>query len=290
MTVVKKALRDSTKSEDFSPKMKGPPTMPTEATLPEDALFVAPPSPRVTSAVDAEVVENLIEDTKIGARIKRLRLRRSMGLVELGKQTGLSASFLSQLETGRVVPTLRNLARISMIFGKDLSYFFQADSDALFRISRSKNRARLPQGERDNPTYIAESFGILVPNETLRPCIAEFLPASRSDRFRPQVFMGSEIIIVLAGSIEVQYGEATHVLDEGDSAYLDARTARTICSTGEVKAKALIITSKHGQMRSEGQDGQQARGKLRSALIADFNKAAEATETAKPSRNGKPSQ
>ncbi len=34
-----------------------------------------------------------------------------MGLVELGRHTGLSASFLSQLETGRVVPTLRNLAR-----------------------------------------------------------------------------------------------------------------------------------------------------------------------------------
>ena len=39
-----------------------------------------------------------------------------MGLVELGRHTGLSASFLSQLETGRVVPTLRNLARVAMVF------------------------------------------------------------------------------------------------------------------------------------------------------------------------------
>ncbi len=262
--------------------------MPTE-TMAEETTFIAAPSARTPSAVDAEVVESLIEDTKIGARIKRLRLRRSMGLVELGKQTGLSASFLSQLETGRVVPTLRNLARISMIFGKDLSYFFQADSDALFRISRNKNRARLPQGERDNPTYIAESFGILVPNETLRPCLAEFLPASRNDRFRPQVFVGSEIIIVLEGSIEVQYGEATHVLDEGDSAYLDARTTRTICAAGENKARALIITSKHAQMRTEGQEAQN-RGKLRSALIADFNKAAAEMPPSAPSgRSGKSS-
>ncbi len=264
--------------------------MATEMNVVEEAPVVVAPSPKGPLAVDAEVVENLIQDTKIGARIKRLRLRRSMGLVELGKQTGLSASFLSQLETGRVVPTLRNLARISMIFGKDLSYFFQADSDALFRISRNKNRARLPQGERDNPTYIAESFGILVPNETLRPCLAEFLPASRHDRFRPQVFVGSEIIMVLDGSIEVQYGEATHLLDEGDAAYLDARTARTICCVGETKARALIITSKHAQMRTEGQDGQQVRGKLRSALIADFNKAAaEMPETGRNGKNGKSS-
>ena len=225
-------------------------------------------------AVDPEVVESLIQDTKIGARIKRLRLRRSMGLVELGKQAGLSASFLSQLETGRVVPTLRNLARIAMIFNKDLSYFFQADSDALFRISRKKNRARLPQGERDNPTYISESFGILVPNDALRPCMAEFLPASRKEKFHPLVFVGSEIIIVTSGTIEVQYGDAQHVLEEGDAAYLDARTARTICSAEETTATALIITSKHQQpLRTEGQDGQPVRGKLRSALIADFLKA-----------------
>jgi transcriptional regulator with XRE-family HTH domain len=225
--------------------------------------------PTAPSAPDAEFVENLIQDTKIGARIKRLRLRRSMGLVELGRQAGLSASFLSQLETGRVVPTLRNLARIALIFGKDLSYFFQADSDALFRISRNKNRSRLPQGERDNPTHIAESFGILVPNDGLRPCLAEFLPASRKEKFHPLVFIGSEIIIVVAGSIEVQYGDTLHVLEEGDAAYLDARTARTICCANEERARALIITSKHQALRPEGDQ----RGKLRSALIADFMKA-----------------
>jgi transcriptional regulator with XRE-family HTH domain len=67
-----------------------------------------------------------IAEKHIGERIKRLRLKKSMGLVELGRHTGLSASFLSQLETGRVVPTLRNLARIAMVFSKDLSYFFRA--------------------------------------------------------------------------------------------------------------------------------------------------------------------
>jgi transcriptional regulator with XRE-family HTH domain len=258
--------------ETISEKMTQEKT--TEKTTAKEVMT----SPAAPIAVDPEVVESLIQDTKIGARIKRLRLRRSMGLVELGKQAGLSASFLSQLETGRVVPTLRNLARIAMIFGKDLSYFFQADADALFRISRSKNRAKLPQGERDNPTHIAESFGILVPNDTLRPCLAEFLPASRTEKFRPLVFVGSEIIIVVAGSIDVQYGDTLHTLDEGDAAYLDARTSRTICCANDEPAKALIITSKHRQpLRNDGPDGQ--RGKLRSALIADFTRAqAEAPE------------
>lgn len=74
------------------------------------------------SQVDDETTERFIAEKHIGERIKRLRLKKSMGLVELGKHTGLSASFLSQLETGRVVPTLRNLARVAMVFSKDLLF------------------------------------------------------------------------------------------------------------------------------------------------------------------------
>src|ERR1700681_5053123 len=95
--------------------------------------------------VDTETTERFIAEKHIGERIKRLRLKKSMGLVELGRHTGLSASFLSQLETGRVVPTLRNLARIAMVFSKDLSYFFETEPNALFRVHRRRERVRLPQ-------------------------------------------------------------------------------------------------------------------------------------------------
>ena len=81
--------------------------------------------------VDGEAAESFIAEKRIGERIKHLRLKKSMGLVELGRHTGLSASFLSQLETGRVVPTLRNLARIAMVFSKDLSYFFDPEPQTL---------------------------------------------------------------------------------------------------------------------------------------------------------------
>src|SRR6201992_3459533 len=114
--------------------------------------------------VDPINAEAFIAEKHIGERIKRLRLKKSMGLVELGRHTGLSASFLSQLETGRVIPTLRNLARISLVFGKDLNYFFESADTSVFRIQRKHNRVRLPMGANSlSPDYIAESFGILIP-------------------------------------------------------------------------------------------------------------------------------
>src|SRR5271167_2975125 len=102
----------------------------TEHDLP--ALYTSPKPPPPNLQIDGEAAESVISEKRIGERIKHLRLKKSMGLVELGQHTGLSASFLSQLETGRVVPTLRNLARIAMVFSKDLSYFFEPEPISLF--------------------------------------------------------------------------------------------------------------------------------------------------------------
>jgi transcriptional regulator with XRE-family HTH domain len=79
----------------------------------------------ILDIVRDSVVEETLHSIDVGSKIRLLRLRRSMGLMELSRLSGLSASFLSQLETGKVFPTLRNQSRISIVFKKDLCYFFQ---------------------------------------------------------------------------------------------------------------------------------------------------------------------
>src|ERR1700747_995399 len=142
--------------------------------------------------VDGEAAESFIAEKRIGERIKHLRLKKSMGLVELGRHTGLSASFLSQLETGRVVPTLRNLARIAMVFSKDLSYFFEAEPQSMFRVHRRKERVRLPQTGVEEPTYFFESLGYMVPDRHMDPYFAEFIPLERTKEPRAHMHPGYE--------------------------------------------------------------------------------------------------
>ncbi len=192
--------------------------------------------------VDANSVEMMIESNSVGARIKQLRLKRSMGLVELGSKTGLSASFLSQLETGRVVPTLRNLARLGLVFNKDLSYFFQPEQHSFFRVQRKKDRVRIPQPRAANPSHLAESFGILVPDRSLGPCIAEFFPNRDVNPFRPQIYQGHEMVYLISGSLDIEFGNRRDTLGEGDVAYLDAGTTRVFRCAGDESATALIIS------------------------------------------------
>jgi len=191
---------------------------------------------------DPETAERFIEEKRIGDRIRRLRLKKSMGLVELGKHTGLSASFLSQLETGRVVPTLRNLARISMVFSKDLSYFFEAEPAPIFRLHRKSERVRLPQTGVEPPTYYFESLGYLVPDRLLDPYFAEFLPNKRDREPRAHQHVGCEFLYLLTGNLDVQHGDVVHHLEAGDAVYFDAATVHSYVCAGDIAATALIVT------------------------------------------------
>ncbi|HEX3939865.1 MAG TPA: XRE family transcriptional regulator [Acidobacteriaceae bacterium] len=197
---------------------------------------------QTANQIDQASAESFIAEKHIGVRIKKLRLKRSMGLVDLGRHTGLSASFLSQLETGRVVPTLRNLARIAMVFGKDLSYFFESEPHTLFRIHRKKERVRLPQTGVDDPTYYFESMGYMVPDRYLDPYYAEFVPLKKNLTIRPHVHPGYEFLYVLEGELEIRHGDGAHVLESGDGVYFDASTPHSYRCAGKTPATALIVT------------------------------------------------
>jgi transcriptional regulator with XRE-family HTH domain len=191
---------------------------------------------------DPETAERFIAEKRIGERIRRLRLKKSMGLVELGKHTGLSASFLSQLETGRVVPTLRNLARIAMVFSKDLSYFFETEPTAMFRIHKQKDRVRLPQTGVEPPTYFFESLGYMVPDRNMDPYFAEFIPLARVAAPKAHMHPGFEFLYVLDGELELRHADLECTLDAGDSVYFDSGTPHSYQCAGKRAAKVIIVT------------------------------------------------
>jgi transcriptional regulator with XRE-family HTH domain len=212
---------------------------------PQDVLSNGVSSDLRNIHVDGKAAESFIAEKRIGERIKHLRLKKSMGLVELGRHTGLSASFLSQLETGRVVPTLRNLARIAMVFSKDLSYFFDPEPQTLFRVHRRDERVRLPQTGADDPTYFFESLGYHVPDRQLDPYFAEFLPVKEGRVPRAHQHAGCEFLYLLSGTLDVRHGESTHHIEAGDAIYFDANTIHSYVCSSKTPATAVIVTLQH---------------------------------------------
>src|SRR3954454_25166586 len=109
----------------------------------------------------SETLTHGLRRYEIGSKIRALRLKKKLGLVQLGEHTGLSAALLSKIERGNLFPTLPTLLRIAMVFGVGLDYFFiDRDDIRIPRVARKTERVRLPNrpGNGAAPSYLFESL------------------------------------------------------------------------------------------------------------------------------------
>lgn len=62
---------------------------------------------------------------KIGAIIKKIRLEKGIKQIELARMAGISNTYLSDIESGRTIPSLKTLTKIARALGveNDLNIF-----------------------------------------------------------------------------------------------------------------------------------------------------------------------
>lgn len=180
----------------------------------------------------------------VGAKIRALRLKKKMGLVELGKHTGLSPALLSKIERGRNFPTLPTLLRIALVFSVGLDYFFAgAREKPVLAIARKASRVALPerQGARDL-AYRFESLDYGATERRFNAYYADFLPQSK-ERLRPHSHPGVEFLYVLHGTLELHVGEQEQVLEAGDSIYFDSTVPHAYSRAGARSCSAIVVTA-----------------------------------------------
>jgi transcriptional regulator with XRE-family HTH domain len=178
----------------------------------------------------------------IGSKLRRLRLRKSMGLVELSQHTGLSPALLSKLERDLMHPTLPTLLRIAMVFSVGLEYFFNPEPKPVLEIVRKKNRLRFPDSpDARKVAYYFESLDFPVPNRAIHSYLAEFEPIEEQN-IRLHEHPGIELLYVLAGRLELRTAEERHELSEGDSIYFDSGVPHGYRRIGGRRTTALVVT------------------------------------------------
>src|SRR5688500_9437684 len=158
----------------------------------------------------------------IGAKIRALRLKKKMGLVELGKHTGLSPALLSKIERGRLFPTLPTLLRIALVFSVGLEFFFAGARDKpLKAIARKEERVILPErpGSREGG-YRFASLDYGATERRFNSYYAEF--PSPGETLRPHSHAGVEFLYVLQGALRVHVDDEEQALNAGDAMYFDS--------------------------------------------------------------------
>ena len=192
----------------------------------------------------SDTLSNELQRYAIGPRIKALRLRKKLGLVQLAGHTGLSPAMLSKIERGQMFPTLPTLLRIGMVFGVGLDHFFTADKEEpLIAIVRKEQRVKLPSSPgEEHPAYFFESLDYPASNRRMEAFYAEFpLDAPSSE---PHQHGSAEFIYVLSGRLVVIVDGREAALEAGDAVYFDSSVPHSYRRVGDEISTALVVT--HG--------------------------------------------
>jgi transcriptional regulator with XRE-family HTH domain len=179
----------------------------------------------------------------LGEKLKTLRLKKSMGLVELGKHAGFSPAMLSKLEGEKLFPTLPTLLRIAMVFGVGLDYFFTDERKRhVVAIARKKERIRFPENPSGPASYHFESLDFNATERKLNAFYAEFEPVP-AEKQKPHQHPGVELLYLIGGKLELTIGSEAHTLESGDAIYFDAAVRHKYRGIGKHLCSGVIVTT-----------------------------------------------
>ena len=181
----------------------------------------------------------------IGHRLREERVKVGISQRELARRLGLSASLISQLESGQSRPSVGTLYAIVTELVVSLDRVIRGDaetigSDAVRRDDRSpvvhpteRPAIDLDSGVRWEELAADEEEGI-----DFLHAIYEVGGASTPDQSLMR-HHGREYGYVISGTLHIQIGFREYELDPGDSIAFDSTTPHRLFNTGDVPVHAI---------------------------------------------------
>lgn len=147
-------------------------------------------------------------EVSIGHRIRQTRKRAKLTLKELGQKTGLSHSYLSEVETGRTALSISNLYKVAEALETPPQHFLVSEDQSQISIVRA-DEGRLPDVKPTTRVLVRGSHHAI---EALEYMLE---PNEDTGTF---THAGEEFVTVLGGTMRVNVGdEVIESVRAGDS-------------------------------------------------------------------------
>ena len=177
-------------------------------------------------------------EVDVGERLRALRRSRRATLRTIAERSGLSESFLSQVERGRSSASIESLRRVADALGVSMADLFEPDGLPGPRVLRRDERPAL-------------SFGVLGKKLLLTPrplhhleVFAGELEIGGSTGAEPYAHGDSEeLFVVLSGTVQLELGGELFELEPGDSIDYRSSTPHRVSNTGQDLAEVMWIIS-----------------------------------------------
>jgi transcriptional regulator with XRE-family HTH domain len=168
---------------------------------------------------------------ELGRRIKRLRIDRGLTLKDLEARGGISATHVSEIERGKASPTVGALGRIALALGVRPALLVPAPELPAAHVVRAAEREAMTL--RRGPLQVAPLAG---PIQGSRLAVHRLTLAPGEGAALEHRHEGEEWLTVLAGTVEVRFGEERHALGAGDALHFRAHRSHAYVNTGRIAA------------------------------------------------------
>lgn len=185
---------------------------------------IRPAGAKVTTRARQRTDQSAALLTNISTNLKRLRTRQGHSLERLAKLAGVSRAMLSQIETGKSVPTISLLLKVAEALGVPIANLLVAQASRV-TVALPKSRAKIVSASNGRFTSRA-----LFPMESTRR--AEFyevrIAGQHRETLEPRAAGTKENVIVVEGRVELTVGnEAPIILPPGDAVLFHADVPHT---------------------------------------------------------------
>ncbi len=176
----------------------------------------------------------------IGSQLRSLRKAQNMTLDVLAERTAMNKGYLSRLERGLKAPSVSTLVKLSealsVSVGELIGENISADSIYVSRATERTEKVTQDEFGRDMEMLSGNSSSL---NAFIISPATEF-----SEHSPPSSHAGEELLMALAGTIEIRFSDRGYVLDEGDNIVFPGHLPHRVRRIGDVAAKALIVVSR----------------------------------------------
>ncbi len=171
----------------------------------------------------------------IGQKIKDRRNELNLSLRDLGELTGLTASFLSQIENGLTEPSISSLQKIATALKVPMFTFLNGGGQTE-QVVRRAERKKLSFPE---PHLEYE----LLTSDLSRLMCGFMIHLKAGESHHAQVLYKSteEMLYVLEGELEIVVGENRYRLQPGDSIYYEGSQLAGFSAVGDVDLSMLCM-------------------------------------------------
>jgi len=178
--------------------------------------------------------------TSLGGRIKSLRAERELQQRQLAEKAGMTPSMVSQIESGRLTPSLPTLGKLAGALGVPIASLFETTRNGRLHVSR---KSEYPVVSFDGTTEKWHVLGAGLFQGKIRAVVSTLGPRAKGVKTDKVVIDPGQmkLFYVLEGKVALHYNGEAQRLEAGDSAYLDGGTPHGWENLGPKSAKALWV-------------------------------------------------